>query len=428
MPDSARNQQTANDFAAANNAKNEEVRRGSDLWTSRHAPKRVDDAAGNDEARETIKKWAFDWQRGKNGKPLLLYGPTGSGKTAVVRALAAEMSWALAESNASENRGGAEFAKLAASASASDLYGSRRLLFVDEVDAVFDRASRGEGGKSLAAALAPALEQRAFPVILAAENAWEPKLAALRAYCALVEFKRVNWRSVAKTLKKIAAEENSPITQEQADETARRAGGDLRAAINDLQATLAGGTQAAREAALPGERDRQERVFETLRAIFHARSFADALRAADSSGEDLERLALWIDENIPREYDEDARERAAAFESMSKATLYQKRIMRSQNWSLLKYVRALAFAGVAAARRETKPKFVSYAFPSVLKALGETKKNRELLRAAVAKVESSLHCSKKQALETIMVFGGAPGFAAFFGLSKEEAELLSSLE
>jgi replication factor C large subunit len=425
MPDSAAKQKGDN--------------RDNQLWTVKHAPQRVDEVAGNDEARETVKKWAFDWQRGKRGKPLLIWGPTGCGKTALVRALAREMNWALTESNAGTDRGGSDFARLVGAASASDLYGSRRLLFIDEVDAVFDRVARSEGGKTLATALAPVLEEGAFPIVLAAENAWEPKLAPLRQYCSLVELRRVNWRAIAKKLLRIAEAEghNEKIRLENAEAIARASGGDLRAAINDLQAACIAGSTAAADAASGidggialGARDRQERIFETLRAIFHAKSFGEAVRASEASEADLDLLLRWIEENAPREY-EDAGERAAAFDALSKAGLFEGRIRRSQNWSLLKYVRALACGGAAAARRDSKPRFVPYAFPAVIKTLGESRKNRALLASALSKIEASLHCSRKQALETTLFFSRAAGFAsfcAFCGLSKEEAELLSSFD
>ena len=399
------------------------------LWTLKYAPHGVGEIAGNEETKETVKKWAFDWQRGKKGKPILLFGPPGCGKTALVRALAAEMNWTLSESNASTDRGGSDFVKLV-SANGSDLYGSTRLLFIDEIDAVFDRVSRGEGGKALATALVPILEERSSPIILAAENAWEPKLAPLRAYCSLVELKRVNWRALAKALGRIAENEKCGLTPEEVEALARNAGGDLRAAINDLQASSSNekdGAADANGAALPSGRDRKERVFETLRAIFHAKSFREALAAADASGEDLDMLVKWVEENVPREY-ENAGEVAEALDRLSQASVFQARIMRSQNWSLLKYVRALAFAGVAAARRDSKPKFVSYSFPSVIRSLSDSKKNRALMNSGIGKIKSALHCPRKQALETALTFGRAPGFATFFSLTPEETELFSSLE
>ncbi|MEM0475165.1 MAG: replication factor C large subunit [Candidatus Norongarragalinales archaeon] len=407
----------------------------SELWIVKHAPCSIGEVAGNEEARETIKKWALDWRRGKRGKPLLIWGPTGSGKTALVRALALEMNWALSESNASSDRGTGDFVKrvLPCAESACDLYGMRRLLFVDEVDAVFDRAARSEGGKTIAAALAPVLEKRAFPIILAAENAWEPRLAPLRQYCLLIEFKRVNWRAIAATLAKIAFDEGfKNFKQEEFEALAQRAGGDLRAAINDLQVACAIGEVEA-DAAF-GNRDRQERVFETLRAIFHARSFDDAVRASEASEADLDLLLRWLEENIPREFaekeDGGARERANAFDALSKASVFEARIRRSQNWTLLKYARALACGGIAtaSARGGGKPHFIQYSFPTVLKALGESKKNRALLAGILAKIMASLHCSRKQALETVVFLRRAPGFASFFELSSEEVELLSSFD
>lgn len=74
------------------------------LYTIKHAPKKIEQLIGNEEAKQTILTWAREWERKNFGKPLLLHGPSGVGKTLAAYCLANEFDWQIVETNASNLR------------------------------------------------------------------------------------------------------------------------------------------------------------------------------------------------------------------------------------------------------------------------------------------------------------------------------------
>ena len=192
------------------------------LWTIKHLPKIVADFIGNEEPRQEIKKWAASIESGTREKPLLLYGPPGTGKTAVARALAQEMGWETVESDASRLRSAADIKEvLGASAGYGSLFGSRRLLIIDEIGSTSDRGS--------SSALAALARESAQPIIFIANDAWDDAVKPLRFLTKPVEFKKLNSRSIAAALKKIAKAEGM-AEGEYVDEIAKASSGDMRAA------------------------------------------------------------------------------------------------------------------------------------------------------------------------------------------------------
>ncbi len=356
------------------------------LWTEKYAPKTLDGVFGNAESIQQVRTWALDWQRGKKQKPLLLHGPPGTGKTAVARALANDMGWALLETNASNLRDGENVRKLMGIASATDtLFGEKRLVLFDEVDGAFDR---GE-----IPALSQVVADSLHPIMLTANDVWNPKLSGLRASCTRVEFKKVGKADVKKALERIAEAEKAEADIELLAEASK---GDLRSAIIDLQSGM------------PSERQREENVFEGVKRLFKSRTFDEAITAQDDSAIDFDLFERWIEENIPVEYDlpEDL---AAAFDALSRADVFSGRIRRRQAWGLLKFRRVMALAGVGCAKRQQYRKFTPYRFPAYVKLLGQTQKSRGALKSASLKAGRKLNCSARK------VRNDLPYYAAFSG-------------
>ena len=377
------------------------------LWFLKHAPKKPGECAGNQEALEELRKWALGWEAGKTQKPLLLAGPTGVGKTAAVRALAQEMNWVLVETNASDARGKLFIEKNFAATSASrGLFGAMRLLVFDEVDAGLER-----GGVT---AISSFLAQAKQPVLLVANDAWEPSMASLRSACRILEFKALNAGSVKSVLKKIAEKEEME-SGELVEEISRQCRGDLRSAINDLQAGFT------------GERERKQNIFKTVGKIFKTTEFREAMRAADESEEDFEMLFRWIEENIAAEYEKPG-EVAEAFEWLSRANLFKARIAERQAWRMLKYVRVLSVAGVALSKQERYSKFTKYSFPSIVKKLAASRQSRAALKSALRKAARKLHCSLGEARKSLDLLGPLPGASSFFGFEEEEAALFAGAQ
>ncbi|MCX6773076.1 MAG: AAA family ATPase, partial [Candidatus Micrarchaeota archaeon] len=104
---------------------------------SQRNPSALSELIGNSEAFATAKQWAQEWQAGTKGRPLLLYGPTGVGKTALAHAVASEFNWQLFEFNASDLRDAESVEQiLSNAANSSSLFGGMRLILIDDVDAL----------------------------------------------------------------------------------------------------------------------------------------------------------------------------------------------------------------------------------------------------------------------------------------------------
>ncbi len=72
------------------------------LWVEKYRPKKIEDIIGNEEAKATFVEWLKSKRRSK--KAVLLYGPPGVGKTALVNAAAKEFGFTIIEMNASDTR------------------------------------------------------------------------------------------------------------------------------------------------------------------------------------------------------------------------------------------------------------------------------------------------------------------------------------
>ena len=72
------------------------------LWVEKYRPKKIEDIIGNEEAKATFVEWLKSKRQTK--KAVLLYGPPGVGKTALVNAAAKEFGFTIIEMNASDTR------------------------------------------------------------------------------------------------------------------------------------------------------------------------------------------------------------------------------------------------------------------------------------------------------------------------------------
>lgn len=377
----------------------------SQLWTVKYSPSSLSECAGNDEAREELREWAMRWKAGKPQKPLLLAGPTGCGKTACAHALAREMNWLLVETNASDLRDKENLQRVYGLSSASaGLFGQKRLFLFDEVDGAFDRGEVPE--------LYAIVRTASQPVLLTANDAWNPKLAQLRAACKIVDFKAVNTTGVKKVLREIAGKEKAGV--ELVDEIASECKGDLRSAINDLQAGFA------------SARERKLNIFNAVGRILKTMSYAEAIKAGEESEVDFDLLSRWLEENIVNEY-EKASDVAKAFDALSRADVFSGRKLKRQHHALLKYERALTLAGVALAKQERYQKFARYAFPSYVKQMAAAKAVRQALAEIASKAAKKMHCSKRDAGLSLAFLAHCRGLSDFLELSEEQSALLKSL-
>jgi len=389
-------------------------------WTEKHRPTGIDDVVGNPSAVDALKRWAFHWSPKK--KPVLLAGPPGTGKTASALALAESMEWQVLEMNASDLRDRGSIQRIAGLASVSATFsGAKRLILFDEVDGMFRQDYGGSG------AVIQVLKNSRNPVVLTANDAYSPKLSSVRAYCEIVKFKKIHYGTIKKRLAWICEAEGVECPDEVLTELAKKQGGDLKSAINDLQAIAEGRNSIdAGDLQVLGERDREENVFNALRVIFKKKSFSEARKAFESSGEDADLFFKWVEENVPREYSGESL--VKAFNAVARADVYASRIVKRQHWNLLKYQIDLATGGVSLA--DAPGGFVAYQFPSLIKKLSSSKSRRAARDSAARKIGKLLHAGRREVLREHLpylkqLFKQDPaGYSRLFGFDESEREFL----
>jgi len=371
-------------------------------WTVKHKPKTMNEVVGNEEAIEKLASWVKSWDRGVPKKrAAFLYGPPGIGKTVSVEALANDLNMELVERNASDYRTEEAVQRFAGLASQSGtLSGKKRLILFDELDGITGKEDRGGVG-----AITQIAKSALVPIVLIANNAYDPRLGALRFYCQLIEFKKPPAGEVMKHLSRICKREGIAADEAALKFIAQRSEGDVRSAVNDLQA-LAQGKKALtyEDVSWLAYRDRKEAIFNVLRMIFYGKSAESAKRAVDMADVDPDMLFEWIYENLPYHL-RDPHDLANAMDSLAIADLYRGRIQRSQNWVLTRYVVDFMTAGVAMAREKTQPAgFVPLRFPERIRKLSQTRAERQMQAQIGLKIKKRCHISAKGATKEILPY------------------------
>lgn len=401
-------------------------------WTVKHKPKFLDEIVGNKEAIQTFVEWIKSWDKGTPKKrAAFIFGPPGVGKTVAVEALAADFKMELVEKNASDYRTEEAINRFAGLASQyGSLFGGKRIILLDELDGLTGTADKG-GVK----AITDIVKVAQCPIVLIANNAYDPRFANLRNYCLLIEFKKPPASEVAKHLKRICLREGIQADDDALKFIAQRSGGDVRSAVNDLQALAQGKKRLTYEdVSWLSYRDRQDTIFNVLRMIIYARTCNGAKQAVDMADVDVDMLFEWIYENVPAHLT-DPHDLARAMDALSMADVYRGRIRSTQDWSLTRYVIDYMTAGVAMARQNTKPHgFVPFKFPTRIQMLSRSKAERAIQLSIGQKIKRKCHISANRASKEILPYlkiifknnvDMAAGLAKWLDLDLEMIEYLA---
>lgn len=215
-------------------------------WVEKYRPKRLEDVVGNREALERMMVLA----REGNMPNLILSGPPGCGKTTSVLALAhtllgAKYSECVLELNASDDRGidvVRNTIKLFAHKKVADLPpGRHKIVILDEADAMTVGAQQ---------ALRRTMEVFSASTRFAlACNYSAEVIEPIQSRCAVVRFSRLADADVLAMLRRVADAEHVHVTDDGYQALLFAAEGDMRHAINTLQAAAAGNALDAATAA-----------------------------------------------------------------------------------------------------------------------------------------------------------------------------------
>jgi len=332
------------------------------LWAESHRPETLSEIRGQDAAVGAMRRWALSWEKGKPiSKAILLHGPAGTGKTTAALALGREMGWEVVEVNASDKRSQSALEEIIRSSRTrySLLSGRNFKLFIlDEVDGL--SGTEDLGG---ARAIGDMIRKSVNPIILICNDYYSPRLRYLKRLAKGVEFPKPQISVVQGVLRDILRKEGLKADFIAVRTIAERADGDLRSAINDLEAVSMEGGVSREDLKTPGSRKSETDVYRVLDLIFNGDP--EAVWRARELDLRPDQLLDWIAENVHLVFTDEL-ERARAYERLSAADIYLSRVYRRMHWGFWGYATETMTIGLASVsgRRFPTLRRLRYSYPT----------------------------------------------------------------
>ena len=299
------------------------------MWSEKHRTKQIIDMVGNEEARKSFVDWIIKWKKG--AKPVLLVGPPGIGKTTLAQLAAKEFGYDVIGMNASDVRNKSNIEELLSPLLGSTSLLGRPMIFIDEVDGIHGRSDFGG-----VEALLKILKEPTIPIILAANSDDSDKMKNIKKTAKTIYLKPVPPRLLGLYLGKVLKEEGAKLSPGTTIKVIVECRGDIRSMLNMAQAQMGGFDVDS------------EKSFETLdieagiNAFFKAKTRQEAQSVLYSLRIDpREKLNAFyssiVTSNIPN------KDMARLLDVISEADVLYGRIIRTQEWRLLRYLDNILF-------------------------------------------------------------------------------------
>lgn len=356
-------------------------------WVEKYRPSKYIEIRGQEATIQKVKTFIENFEN-SDKKSLILYGPPGTGKTTIAHVSAKETNSEIFELNASDLRNKGKLNEVLKPAiEQRPLFKQNKIILVDEVDGI----SKVDWGGL--AELESLLELSQIPIIITANDIWDKKFNTIRKMSELVQFKEIDYKTIKEVLVNILWKENLKIDGDTLTKISIRAKGDLRAAINDLQAI----SKVKDPSSLVfDERNKEIDIFNALRLIFKGKPTDETTRIFDSVNMPLDEIILWIEENIPSEYQ--GVELARAYDLLSKVDIFKGRIYKQQYWRFMVYENLLLSYGISSAKKTLKTGFTSYKKPERILKIWLHNQRTAKKKTIAQKYAKYVHVGEKRAL------------------------------
>ena len=306
------------------------------------------------------------------------------------------------------------------------LFGGSKLILVDEMDGISGRKDYGG-----VPALVKIIVDSKFPIVITANNPYNQKFSSIRNKSELLQFKELEADDIFTILRNICDKEKIKYEEDALKMLSRRAGGDARAAVNDLEILSVMGEGITKNIIDDlSERNKTDTIINSLLKIFKTKDPNIAKDAFLNVEEDFDQRFLWLDENLPREYTHPP-DLARAYDKLSRADVFKGRIRRWQHWGFLRYVDNLMTAGIAVSKDEKNKNFNQYKPTGRILKMWWAKQKSMKKKAIAAKIAEKTHTSSKQVIKNIEYFKTmfqnkemSEKIAEDLDLAKEEVEWL----
>lgn len=297
------------------------------MWSEKYRPKTVSSMVGNEQGRSDVQKWFSTWKRGT--KPLLLTGPPGIGKTTMSRILSAQYGYDMVELNASDTRSKSRLTSILNPIIDNQGLADHTMIFLDEVDGIHGRSDYG-GGQ----ALMSMLDKIAIPTILAANSEDVGKMRGFIKISKHIRFHPISPRLLRVYLNHVLNAEGVSMGPGIKIRIIAESRGDVRSMLNLAQSLMSDSDVQTYESF------QESSVEEGVDAFFKAKSIPEAASVLNSMRMDpREKINAFYSSVVTSPLDSKSLSRMLGI--VSKADILYGRIMRTQNWRLLRYLNAI---------------------------------------------------------------------------------------
>lgn len=294
------------------------------MWSEKYRPQIISDMVGNEESRAAIMEWFAKWKKGT--KPLLLAGPPGIGKTTMAFLVAKQFGYDMIGLNASDVRSKSRINEILTPVLGNVSVLGTPMIFVDEVDGIHGRGDYGG-----VAALVDILKEPTVPIILAANDDTSDKMKNIKKVVKTISFKKIPPRLLRVYLENILKKESAKLSPGSLIKVIDKSRGDIRSMINLTQSMVT------------GFNPQTETTFENIdvedgvNAFFKSKSVDEARGVLYSMQIDpREKINAFYSSIVMSSLDPETL--AKYLEIISEADMLYGKIVRTQNWRLLRYL------------------------------------------------------------------------------------------
>jgi len=294
------------------------------MWSEKYRPQIISDMVGNEEARAAITEWFVKWKKGT--KPLLLVGPPGIGKTTIAYLVAKQFGYDMIGLNASDVRSKSRINEILMPVLGNVSVLGTPMIFVDEVDGIHGRGDYGG-----ASALVDILKEPTVPIVLAANSDDSDKMKSIKKVVKTIQFKKIPPRLLRVYLENILKKQSAKLSPGSLIKVIDKSKGDIRSMINLTQSLETGFNPQTDQSF------ESINVEDGVNAFFKANSIEEARGVLYSMQIDpREKINAFYSSIITSELD--TQTLAKYLEIISAADMLFGRIMKTQNWRLLRYL------------------------------------------------------------------------------------------
>lgn len=294
------------------------------MWSEKYRPKNISDMIGNEDSRATIIEWFSKWKKGT--KPILLVGPPGIGKTTIANLAAKQFGFDMIGLNASDTRSKSRINEILAPVLGNISVLGTPMIFVDEVDGIHGRGDYGG-----AEALIRILKEPTIPIILAANYDSSDKMKNIKKVVKTIYFKPIPPRLLRVYLLNILKKESAKLSPGSLVKVIDKSKGDIRSMINLAQSLVTGFNPQTDQSF------ENINVEDGINAFFKSNSFDEARSVLYSIQIDpKQKIDAFYSSIITSNLDN--KTLSKFLDIISKADLLYGKIMKTQNWRLLRYL------------------------------------------------------------------------------------------